>query len=201
LLSIALELAVLTGLRAIGGNGALGAFAAGAVLNERYVDDYRKSRSFLRRRLQNNRQQDAAAGHGEMLMADMPTKPVPLLGASGNAGGARTPYLTAAGWTLRPTDIAPFPDPMPEGASFARAELSDEVTVLRLAEGGGPILHFARGSVERPLEEVLGPNIRGLYHVCKAARREQTRLAADYVLSKRGGCSVVPGALANRQMT
>src|SRR5262249_45252301 len=31
-------------------------------------------------------------------------------------------------------------------------------------------------SVERPFEEVLGPNIRGLYHIYEAARREGARV-------------------------
>jgi len=41
-IALALALAVLTGLQAIGGNGVLGAFVAGAVLNERYQDDYQE---------------------------------------------------------------------------------------------------------------------------------------------------------------
>ncbi len=35
------------------------------------------------------------------------------------------------------------------------------------------IIHLGGVSVERPFEEVLGPNIRGLYHIYEAARREQ----------------------------
>ena len=41
-IALALALATLTGLQAIGGNGVLGAFVAGAVLNERYKDDYQE---------------------------------------------------------------------------------------------------------------------------------------------------------------
>jgi uronate dehydrogenase len=84
--------------------------------------------------------------------------------------------LAAEGWTMRLTDIAPFPDAAPHGASFTRADLNDGVAILRLAEGCGTILHFGGASVERPFEEVLGPNIRGLYHVYEAARREKARV-------------------------
>jgi len=109
-------------------------------------------------------------------MTETPTKPVLLTGASGNLGRQLSRALAAQGWTLRLTDISPFPDPLPAGASFTRADLNDGVTLLRLAEGCAAILHFGGISVERPFEEVLGPNIRGLYHVYEAARREKARV-------------------------
>ncbi|HET8997897.1 MAG TPA: NAD(P)-dependent oxidoreductase [Acetobacteraceae bacterium] len=109
-------------------------------------------------------------------MTDKPAKPVLLTGASGALGRVLTKSLAAEGWTLRLTDIAPFPDPIPAGADFTRADLNDGVTMLRLAEGCGAIIHLGGVSVERPFEEVLGPNIRGLYHIYEAARRESARV-------------------------
>lgn len=109
-------------------------------------------------------------------MTDTPAKPVLLTGASGALGRVLAKSLSAAGWTLRMTDIAPFPDPVPAGASFTKADLNDGVTILRLAEGCGAIIHLGGVSVERPFEEILGPNIRGLYHVYEAARREGARV-------------------------
>jgi uronate dehydrogenase len=109
-------------------------------------------------------------------MADIPAKPVLLTGASGALGRVLAKALGAARWTVRLTDIVPFPDPLPAGASFTKADLNDGVTILRLAEGCGMILHFGGVSVERPFEEVLGPNIRGLYHIYEAARRERARV-------------------------
>ncbi|WP_333671541.1 NAD(P)-dependent oxidoreductase [Elioraea tepidiphila] len=106
----------------------------------------------------------------------VPAKPVLLTGASGALGRQLTRHLAQAGWTLRLTDIAPFPDPLPKGARFVAADLNDGVAILRLAEGCGAILHFGGVSVERPFEEVLGPNIRGLYHIYEAARREEARV-------------------------
>ena len=50
------------------------------------------------------------------------------------------------------------------------------MAISRLAEGCGAILHLGGVSVERPFEEVLGPNIRGLYHIYEAARREKARV-------------------------
>src|ERR1700761_1848611 len=109
-------------------------------------------------------------------MSDRPAKPMLLTGASGALGRALTKSLAAEGWTLKLTDIVPFPDTIPAGAGFTRADLNEGVTILRLAEGCGAIVHLGGVSVERPFEEVLGPNIRGLYHIYEAARREKARV-------------------------
>ena len=106
----------------------------------------------------------------------VPDRPVLLTGASGNLGRMLVRELAALGWTLRLTDLAPFPDALPERATFARADLSDGVAILRLAEGCGAILHFGGISVDQPFETVLGPNLRGLHHVYEAARRERARV-------------------------
>lgn len=105
-----------------------------------------------------------------------PTKPVLLTGASGNLGRHLAKTLGEKGWTLRLTDIAPFPDPLPKGARFVQADVNDGVALLRQAEGCGAILHFGGVSVEKPFEEVFGPNLRGPYHVYEAARREGARV-------------------------
>ncbi|MGH7188732.1 MAG: NAD-dependent epimerase/dehydratase family protein [Acetobacteraceae bacterium] len=109
-------------------------------------------------------------------MGEIPQKPVLLTGASGALGRMLAKGLGAAGWELRLTDIAPFPDPLPPGAEFTPVDLADGMAILRLAEGCGTLLHFGGVSVERPFSEVLGPNIQGLYHVYEAARRERARV-------------------------
>ena len=106
----------------------------------------------------------------------LPQRPVLLTGASGALGRVLTRALGEAGWTLRLTDRVPFPDPLPDGARFQRADLEDGPAILRLAEGCGTILHFGGISVEHPFETVIGPNIRGLYHAYEAARREGARM-------------------------
>jgi uronate dehydrogenase len=109
-------------------------------------------------------------------MSPVPAKPVLLTGASGALGRQITKYLSGLGWNLRLTDIAPFPDKVPEGCTFTRADLANGVDVLRLAEGCGTILHYGGCAVERPFDEILGPNIIGLYHIYEAARREKARV-------------------------
>lgn len=99
-----------------------------------------------------------------------------LTGASGALGRQLAPALQAQGWTLRLTDRVPFPDALPANATFTLADLEDGVAILRLAEGCGTIVHFGGASTEQPFEAVIGPNIRGLYHVYEAARREKARV-------------------------
>ncbi len=106
----------------------------------------------------------------------VPPKPVLLTGAAGALGRVLVRALSAQGWRLVLTDLAPFPDPVPDGSRFVAADLEDGPAILRLAEGCGTVLHFGGVSVEQPFETVVGPNLRGLYHVYEAARRERARV-------------------------
>ncbi len=105
-----------------------------------------------------------------------PTRTVLLTGASGALGRVLAPRLAAAGWTLRLSDIAPFPDPLPPRATFEAADLSDEAAVERITDGCGLILHFGGISTEHPFKTVLGPNISGVYYIYEAARRNKARV-------------------------
>ncbi len=109
-------------------------------------------------------------------MTDRTMLPILLTGASGALGRVLARHLAGAGWTLRLTDIAPFPDPAPERAAFTQADLAEAATMARLAAGCGTILHFGGVSVERPFHEVLGPNITGLYNIYEAARLAGARV-------------------------
>lgn len=106
----------------------------------------------------------------------MDRKPILLTGASGALGRMLARELAAAGYTLRLTDVQPFPDALPKGARFVRADLNEALAIVRQAEGCSTILHFGGVSVERPFEEIIGPNLRGLYHIYEAARREGARV-------------------------
>jgi uronate dehydrogenase len=105
-------------------------------------------------------------------------KPVLLTGASGALGRVLAAALAKQGWRLRLTDIQPFPVPPPQGATFELADLSDAdgSRIRRLAEGCSTILHFGGISVERPFDEVIGPNVRGLYNIYEAARHAKARV-------------------------
>jgi len=103
-------------------------------------------------------------------------KPILLTGASGGLGRMLARGLAGLGYRLRLTDIAAFPDVVPEGAVFEPADLEDGVAIARLAEGVSHILHFGGVSTNQPFEAVFGPNLRGLFHIYEAARREGARV-------------------------
>jgi uronate dehydrogenase len=109
-------------------------------------------------------------------MPDTPSRPILLTGASGNLGRSLARALGSKGWLLKLTDVNPFPDPLPKGAAFEQIDLKDGVPLLRFAEGCGTILHFGGVSIDKSFEEVLGPNISGLYYIYEAARRERARV-------------------------
>ena len=103
-------------------------------------------------------------------------KPVLLTGACGNLGRELAPRLLARGWRLRLTDLLPHRDPPPAGAEFVQADLNDGSAMLALARGCRAIVHFG-GLVEYgSFEAVIGPNMRGTYHVFEAARAEGLRV-------------------------
>jgi uronate dehydrogenase len=109
-------------------------------------------------------------------MSDRPAKPVLLTGASGALGRHLAAALAAQGWTLRLTDIVAFPGSLPPNTTFTRADLADAPAISPLAEGCGAILHFGGIARDQPFDEVLRPNIIGLYHIYEAARREGARV-------------------------
>jgi uronate dehydrogenase len=110
-------------------------------------------------------------------MSQILAKPVLLTGASGNLGRFLAKTLAEAGWTLRLSDLAPFPDTLPPRAAFVRADLGHGLDVLRLAEGCGLILHFGGASHDLwHFDDILNGNLRGLYHIYEAARREKARV-------------------------
>ena len=106
----------------------------------------------------------------------MADEPILLTGASGALGRQLAPRLAASGFTVRLTDLVPFPDPLPHGAVFTSADLMDAQAMRNLAEGCRTILHFGGVSVEQPFDTVLGPNIVGLYNIYEAARLAKARL-------------------------
>ena len=109
-------------------------------------------------------------------MSDVPNRPVLLTGASGALGRRLVAYLGGLGWSLRLTDISPFPDQMPANCQFWHCDLSDQAGIMSLAEGCGTILHFGAVSTEVDFEEILIPNYVGTYHVYEAAKRSGARV-------------------------
>ena len=104
------------------------------------------------------------------------TRLILLTGASGTLGRMLAPRLAARGYALRLSDIVPFPDALPEGATFVEADLADQAAVQDLVRGTDGVLHLGGISVEKPFEDVINANILGLTHVFEAAREELQRI-------------------------
>jgi uronate dehydrogenase len=104
-------------------------------------------------------------------------QPIALLtGASGHLGRLLARRLSECGWHLRLTDMRPFPDTIPHGATFVEMALEDKDAVINAAKDCDVILHYGGISTEQSFEETLGPNYRGTYHIYEAARRHRARV-------------------------
>ena len=132
-------------------------------------------------------------------MTDTPAKPVLITGASGMLGRVASAVAWRAGLAVGADRHQAVPRRRSPPAQASRqADLEDGVTILRLAEGCGAIIHLGGVSVERPFEEVIGPNIRGLYHIYEAARREKARVifaSSNHSVGFHERSVSVPGAI------
>lgn len=95
-------------------------------------------------------------------------KSVLVTGSAGGVGTAVCAALAQAGHTVTGLDRRPTP-----GVETALvADLMDREAVQGAAEGQDAIIHLAATPDEADfLDELIEPNVRGLYLVCDAARR------------------------------
>lgn len=95
-----------------------------------------------------------------------------LTGAAGGLGQALRPRLAAFADIIRVSDLATALSP--EGAAHEEVrpcDLADRAAMDALIEGCDAIIHLGGVSVERPFEDILEANIKGIFHVYEAARR------------------------------
>lgn len=110
----------------------------------------------------------------------MPTSPqVPsnklhrilLTGAAGGLGKVLREHLRPYADILRLSDIAALAPSDGAHEEEVPCDLSDKAAVHALVEGCDAIVHLGGVSVERPFEEILEANIKGVFHIYEAARR------------------------------
>lgn len=94
-----------------------------------------------------------------------------LTGAGGGLGRVLRERLTPFARVLRVSDVAPLGAPRGPHEEVVPCDLADRRAVDALVAGCDAIVHLGGVSVERPFEEVLEANIRGVFHVYEAARR------------------------------
>lgn len=100
-----------------------------------------------------------------------------LTGAAGTLGRALAPSLQALCQRLLLSDL-PGPlatTPLPGQAQALPCDLTDAAATNTLLQGVDAVVHLGGVSVERPFEEVLQANIRGVFHLFEAARRQGTQ--------------------------
>jgi uronate dehydrogenase len=97
-----------------------------------------------------------------------------LTGAAGKVGSCLRAGLRDDLRELRLSDLAPI-SPEAPSETDAPADLRDFAAVCRAVDGVEAVVHLGGVPVERPFEEIAGPNLHGVFHVFEAARRAGVR--------------------------
>jgi uronate dehydrogenase len=97
-----------------------------------------------------------------------------LTGAAGGLGRVLRQRLRPYAAVMRLSDIAPMSEPG-VAEEVIPCNLADRAAVDRLVRGCEAIVHMGGVSVERPFEEILDANIRGVFHIYEGARRHGVR--------------------------
>jgi uronate dehydrogenase len=93
-----------------------------------------------------------------------------LTGAAGALGRVLREGLKPYARTMRLSDKVAM-DAARGNEEVVQCDLADKRAVDELVKGCDAIVHLGGVSVERPFEEVLDANIRGIFHVYEGARR------------------------------
>jgi len=95
-----------------------------------------------------------------------------LTGAAGGVGRAMRARLAEFAKVLRVSDlVAALPFDAAAHEEVVPCDLADKRAVDALVAGCDAIIHLGGVSVERPFEEVLEANIKGVFHIYEGARR------------------------------
>ena len=103
-------------------------------------------------------------------MTTTPFNRLLLTGAAGGLGKVLRERLKGSAEVLRLSDISPMAPASGPHEEVVTCDLADKAAVLELVKGVDAIVHFGGVSVERSFEEILGPNICGVFHIYEAAR-------------------------------
>ncbi|RZI88976.1 MAG: NAD(P)-dependent oxidoreductase, partial [Variovorax sp.] len=94
-----------------------------------------------------------------------------LTGAAGGLGKVLRERLRPYAAVLRLSDIAGMAPAAGAHEEVVPCDLADKQAVDALVAGCDAVVHLGGVSVERPFEEVLEANIKGVFHLYEAARR------------------------------
>ena len=94
-----------------------------------------------------------------------------LTGAAGGLGQVLRERLKPFADVLRLSDVAAMAPAVGSTEEVVVCDLADKQAVDALVAGCDAIVHMGGVSVERPFEEVLEANIKGIFNIYEAARR------------------------------
>ena len=94
-----------------------------------------------------------------------------VTGAAGALGTILREGLKPHVKAMRLSDIRPLSNPSPL-EDIVLCDLANKSAVESVATGCDAIVHFGGVAVERPFEEVLEGNIKGIFHIFEAARKQ-----------------------------
>jgi uronate dehydrogenase len=94
-----------------------------------------------------------------------------LTGAAGGLGKMLRESLRPFAKVMRLSDVVALAPARDAGEEVVACDLADKGAVDALVAGCDAIVHLGGVSVERPFEEILEANIKGVFHVYEAARR------------------------------
>ena len=98
-----------------------------------------------------------------------------LTGAAGSLGKVLRESLRPCAHVLRLSDVAALAPAQGAHEEVVPCDLADKAAVDALVAGCDAIVHLGGVSVERPFEEVLEANIKGVFHIYEGARRHGVR--------------------------
>ncbi|MFJ4455677.1 NAD-dependent epimerase/dehydratase family protein [Pseudomonas sp. NPDC089392] len=104
-------------------------------------------------------------------MTTTPLNRLLLTGAAGGLGKVLRERLQGYAEVLRLSDISPMAPAAGPHEEVITCDLADKAAVHALVEGVDAIIHFGGVSTEHSFEDILGPNICGVFHVYEAARK------------------------------
>jgi uronate dehydrogenase len=93
-----------------------------------------------------------------------------LTGAAGGLGKVLRNSLKPYAATMRLSDVTSLA-PAHDGEEVVACDLADKEAVDALVRGCDAVVHMGGVSVERPFEEILEANIKGVFHLYEGARR------------------------------
>lgn len=99
-----------------------------------------------------------------------------LTGAAGGVGKVIRPRVASFAEKIRVSDLAAaLPSDAAPNEEVVPCDLADKQAVDALVAGCDAVIHLGGVSVERPFEEVLEANIKGVYNLYEAARKHNVK--------------------------